>query len=353
MEENEEVKEVKFEDLRSEEQVKKLKSILNDINNMKSMFNLVPYNNITDVKRHPDFVVMYPYQPSENLDNGSSFENDGFMLNRSDEMANLPEALTSRSDNTGVQGFYLPAFGVAYGKQYQSMFSNIDVGMESPMVTEQSLKAKMVIAMQGAGEDKSGNSKGVVTAGQDLYSIYASNSYTCTVTMMGCAWVQPLMYFVLLNIPMFRGSYLIEKVSHHLEPGNMTTTFVGVRMANVSTRALKNPLYVTDSNNNGSYSDDLEAMQFKAADLDNDCPYTDEEGNELKFVGKSKVIDYINTHDEFREKYFEMLTRYVSQSTTKINLLDEESMNEILKQEASVNREVFNEDSEERQILNE
>lgn len=246
---------------------------LNDINNMKAMFNLVPYNNITNVKRHPDFVVMYPYQPSENLDNGSSFENDGFMLNRSDEMANLPEALTSRSDNTGVQGFYLPAFGVAYGKQYQSMFSNIDVGMESPMVTEQSLKAKMVIAMQGAGEDKSGNSKGVVTAGQDLYSIYASNSYTCTVTMMGCAWVQPLMYFVLLNIPMFRGSYLIEKVSHHLEPGNMTTTFVGVRMANVSTRALKNPLYVTDSNNNGSYSDDLEAMQFKAADLDNDCPF--------------------------------------------------------------------------------
>lgn len=246
---------------------------LNDINNMKSMFNLVPYNNITDVKRHPDFVVMYPYQPSENLDNGSSFENDGFMLNRSDELANLPEALTSRSDNTGVQGFYLPAFGVAYGKQYQSMFSNIDVGMESPMVTEQSLKAKMVIAMQGAGEDKSGNSKNVVTAGQDLYSIYASNSYTCTVTMMGCAWVQPLMYFVLLNIPMFRGSYLIEKVSHHLEPGNMTTTFVGVRMANVSTRALKNPLYVTDSNNNGSYSDDLEAMQFKVADLDNDCPF--------------------------------------------------------------------------------
>ena len=34
MEENEEVKEVKFEDLSSEEQVKKLKSILNDINNM-------------------------------------------------------------------------------------------------------------------------------------------------------------------------------------------------------------------------------------------------------------------------------------------------------------------------------
>lgn len=246
---------------------------LNDINNMKSMFDLVPYNNIHNVKRHPDFVVLYPYQPSEKLDNGSSFENDGFMLNRSDELANLPEALTTRTDNTGQQGYYLPAFGVSYGKQYQSVFSNIDVGMEAPMVTEQSLKAKMVIAMQGAGEDKSGNSKGLVTAGQDLYSIYSSNSYTCTVTMMGCAWVQPIMYFVLLNIPMFRGSYLIVKVSHHLEQGNMTTTFTGIRMANVSTRSLKNPLYITDSNNNGSNADELLAAQHKAADIDNDCPY--------------------------------------------------------------------------------
>lgn len=95
-------------------------------------------------------------------------------------------------------------------------------------------------------------------------------------------------------------------------------------------------------------------------DLDNDCPYFDENGEELRFVGKAKVIDYINTHDEFREKYFDMLTRFVSQSSVKVNLLDEETMNEILQQEASVNKEAFvdnpiNEESEEtdKVILNE
>ena len=76
-------------------------------------------------------------------------------------------------------------------------------------------------------------------------------------------------------------------------------------------------------------------------DLDNDCAYCDENGEELRFVGKAKVIDYINTHDEFREKYFDMLTRFVSQSSVKVNLLDEKTMNEILQQEASVNKELF------------
>ena len=69
--------------------------------------------------------------------------------------------------------------------------------------------------------------------------------------------------------------------------------------------------------------------------------YIDENGEELKFVGKSKVIEYINTHEEFKEKYFEMLTRFVSQSSVKINLLDDVTMNEILQQEASVNKEKF------------
>ena len=39
---------------------------------------------------------------------------------------------------------------------------------------------------------------------------------------------------------MFRGSYLIEKVKHTITPGDMKTTFTGVRMANTSTRIAKN-----------------------------------------------------------------------------------------------------------------
>ena len=59
------------------------------------------------------------------------------------------------------------------------------------------------------------NDKSKVTVAQDLYDIYTTQSYTCTVEMMGCAWVQPMMYFVLLNVPMFRGTYQIIKVSYY------------------------------------------------------------------------------------------------------------------------------------------
>ena len=48
--------------------------------------------------------------------------------------------------------------------------------------------------------------------------------------MMGCAQVQPLMYFQLNNIPMFRGAYLIINVDHDIIPGDMKTTFKGVRI---------------------------------------------------------------------------------------------------------------------------
>jgi len=75
--------------------------------------------------------------------------------------------------------------------------------------------------------------------------------------------------------------------------------------------------------------------------------YTDSETDEeLKFVGKQKLIDYLNSHAEFKDEYSNMLTRYISEASTKVNFLDEKEMSEILSQEASVNKETVNEDSE-------
>jgi len=158
---------------------------------------------------------------------------------------------------------------------YQSYFKDIDVSMDSPIVTEQSIKAQFAIASQVNEAEQTGDRATEYTYGQDLYAIYSNNSYTCNVTMMGCAWVQPLMYFVLNNVPMFRGTYLIEKVSHHIEPGNMVTRFTGVRMSNVCTRiarecSLRSRLEQTgDGEKNG---EDVEVKSLYA-DIDNDCPY--------------------------------------------------------------------------------
>lgn len=250
---------------------------LSDPNNMKEMFDLVPYTHKWNIKENPNFIVMYPYEASSHLDiEDGQYEGDSFMINDTFNKHKWPEPLKSR--NAGVtRGYRVPAFGVSFGRMYQSYFNNIEVGMDNPVVTEQSIKAQYQIACNEVGQIKNDGTSRAYTYGQDLYAIYSNNSYTCNVTMMGCAWVQPLMYFVLNNVPMFRGTYLIENVTHHIEPGNMTTKFMGVRMANVANRIVDEmwvysyPLQDGDGSN--SNPNTINDAKNRLADIDNDCPY--------------------------------------------------------------------------------
>ena len=233
---------------------------------MDEMFTPMSYNSIPwgSLNKYSSFVVVYPYQASKNLDipNGE-YENDGFMLN--DEFE-TPMAIKSKVlDKKGH--YMIPAFGVSYGKQYQSYFKKVNVDMKSPIATEQAIKAKHAI-LRKAGEP---GQKGVVS--QDLYDVYASQSYTCNVEMMGCAWVQPLMYFVLLNVPMFRGSYMIMRVKHSIKPGTMTTTFTGCRMANVSNKLIEDIFTDGDFGVDGGTYNEFESERQAKASIDNDCPY--------------------------------------------------------------------------------
>ena len=248
---------------------------LSEPENMKSMFDLVPYTEVWNVKENPNFIVMYPYEASSHLEiELGQYEDDSFMINDTFNKHKWPEPLKSRNADV-TKGYRIPAFGVSFGKMYQSYFKDIEVGMDNPVVTEQSIKAQYEIACQE--RPKSDGKSKIYTYGQDLYAIYSNNSYTCNVTMMGCAWVQPLMYFVLNNVPMFRGTYLIEKVSHHLEPGNMVTKFMGVRMANVSTRIIEEEYVTSEPRQNGegsgSENNMVREMANKYADIDNNCPY--------------------------------------------------------------------------------
>lgn len=78
-------------------------------------------------------------------------------------------------------------------------------------------------------------------------------------------------------------------------------------------------------------------MTYILVNLNTGEVYTDENGNELKFVGKNKLIDYIKTHDDFRNKYFKMLNDYInSDKVSGVSLLDEESLNEIMDEEHGV-----------------
>lgn len=242
-----------------------------DLSNGKllgEMFTPIPYIKAQPPKSRPNFIVMYPYEASSKLDvKGSDFPDDTFYLN---EASTYPVMITQKS----ADDYKIPAFGVSYGQQYQSYFKNIQVDMNSPMTTEQSIKAKFLVAGLDTGTVNAGPRH--ITVGQDLYTIYSNNSYTCTVTMLGCAWIQPMMYFVLQNVPMFRGSYMICKVTHQIEPGNMTTTFTGVRMAKTATRAVKKYIYGTTLNSSsetGGQYDFTNSNTNSNADIGNDCEY--------------------------------------------------------------------------------
>ena len=238
-----------------------------DLSNGKllgEMFTPIPYIKAKPPKSRPNFIVMYPYEASSKLDvKGSDFPDDTFYLNQA---STYPVMITQKA----ADDYKIPAFGVSYGQQYQSYFKNIQVDMNSPMTTEQSIKAKFLVAGLDTGTVNAGPRH--ITVGQDLYTIYSNNSYTCTVTMLGCAWIQPMMYFVLQNVPMFRGSYMICKVTHQIEPGNMTTTFTGVRMAKTATRAVKKYVYGTTLNS-GAEASEQDLFANSNANIGNDCNY--------------------------------------------------------------------------------
>ena len=238
------------------------------VDKMNSLFKPIPYEKIKfdDIKKHPSFILMYVNEYSSKLDiPNSKFKSDSFNINAENDL--LPKPIANKTEATGYK---IPAFGVSYGKQYQSYFKNIDVNMDNPIATEQSIKSQFMIAsLNGNGGE---NGKNIVTLGQDLYTIYSNNSYTCTVTMMGCAWIQPLMYFQLLNVPMFRGAYLIQKVSHKITPGNMETTFVGTRMSSTETGKVSKPIYakLNDETDPQELYNDIKGNYTSP---DNNCDY--------------------------------------------------------------------------------
>lgn len=262
--------------------------------NMMKMFKPIPYNSMPSPRRHPDFVVVYPYEPSKNLDiNNGEFKDDGFMLN--DENY-TPIAIRSRGDNEDMW-YHIPAFGVSYGKQYQNYFTKINVNMSNPIATQQSIVAKHVILQSANGD----SSKGV--QGQDMYDVYSTQSYTCTVEMMGCAWIQPMMYFVLTNVPMFKGSYMIMKVTHNITPGNMTTTFTGCRMSKNSNKLIENVFTDDLDKNSTDYS--IDSKKERYADVDNDCDYKVYnlfESSDLDITGDESVL-YPKAMELLMEKY--------------------------------------------------
>jgi hypothetical protein len=217
-----------------------------------------PVTSLESIDSSPSFVCMYVGGTSKSLDIGSAsqafcgadnqivyeYEDDGLDLREPDG------AFGSNGVNDPKDGSKVTAFLVEYGIENQSHFKTVSLDQAEFKETQESL---MVIDQLAKGGDENNRA----AKGQNLYNVYQTRSYTCTVEALGNMQIQPFMYFQLTNVPMFHGAYLITEVKHSVQPHNMTTTFKGTRVPKVVIPIVTDAYSVmalgqTDTNKSGS-----------------------------------------------------------------------------------------------------
>lgn len=110
-------------------------------------------------------------------------------------------------------------FTIDFGRQNQQMFNNVSLDTSQFGNTEYAILAWTQMI----------NSSYYETKPKNIFPIMERYMYSCEVSGLGNATIQPLNYFYLRNVPLFTGTYWITNVKHSITPNNMTTTFRGVR----------------------------------------------------------------------------------------------------------------------------
>lgn len=172
-------------------------------------------------------VCFYAGKPSEQLDLKENvdyrYRNDAFDLRRVDN----PLVENQIGKNDWDKSNKVVGFNVDIGPQNQSIFQGFNVSQNPGLATAESLEVLNNMANQS-------NNRVGATQNNSLYNLYKNRSYSCQVTMMGNAMIQPTMYFNLRYVPMFSGPYMIQKVNHSITPGHFETTFEGIRQPTAS-----------------------------------------------------------------------------------------------------------------------
>lgn len=230
--------------------------------NLAKIFTPIPYNEMNPPQVQNVFVFIYTHKFSDNALENTEKKWDGYDMNNTEtwprdfslkegilqlksgvgggdsivtareigaEQASPNNRFTDDEDQliSSRYSYALPCFGVTVNRGNNHIFKSINVNMDSPKITAIAAQTWSDILTK-TGAD---GSKRIFFHGQDIFSIYSQYAYACEIEMMGCAQIQPLMYFQLLNIPMWRGTYMIYKVTHTLSPGNMITKFTGMKMS--------------------------------------------------------------------------------------------------------------------------
>jgi hypothetical protein len=168
-------------------------------------------------------VCFYSDRPSEVLDLKNNvdfrFRNDAFDLRRASDN---PLVENQIDKNDWDKSNRVVGFNVDIGPQNQQLIKSFSVGQEAGKATSEAFQ--IINQMANLGGNRAASTQNI-----SLYNLYKNRSYSCTLNMMGNALIQPTMYFNLRYVPMFTGPYMILEVNHTIEPGDFTTSVVGIR----------------------------------------------------------------------------------------------------------------------------
>ena len=257
-----------------------------DIEMMEDLFRPLPYSSVGAPSNNNKFVVMFTHSPSSIQDEDNGYKTDSYDIwSHTEGFTETAKRLFQKTNSetfdrkNGMatrEGYNVPSFGISFGRQNNHIFKNLRVTMDNPVMTEQAIKATWQIAEMG-----SGGGRKVHFIGQDTFNVFSNYSYTISVEMLGNAQICPLMYFQLMNIPLWRGTYMIYKVVHNMTPGNMITTLTAMKMSKYSkpfntTFFAYNP-YARVEDNSGS-------------DLDSNC----DDANMPQVIGGDNTSEYVN-----------------------------------------------------------
>ena len=182
------------------------------------------FMNVDVQDSRPKFLLIYVDKPSEYVDQKSN-PNYGFNTDVFDIALGTDNTLRENLNN--VENYSernrCVAFNVDFGVKEQGMFKSISIDMAQRRNTAPTFQVLADLGNQASGQR-------VAQQSASLYEFYKSQSYTCQITSMGNAMIQPTMYFNLRHVPMFFGPYLIISVSHEITTRDFVTQFEGVRI---------------------------------------------------------------------------------------------------------------------------
>lgn len=188
-------------------------------NNLFGTFDTVDYQ-----QSKPKMLNLYVDKPSQQTDNKSKsngYKDDGLDITLSAD--NTISVDASQDRNYSLENKVV-GFAVDFELQNQGVFKNISVSQDLGKATSESLINEYNLRNSSTGVQTS-------TQNVSLYNIYKTRSYAATVQCMGNAMLQPSMYFVLRNIPLFAGSYFITEVNHTISVDEFTSSVTGTRQA--------------------------------------------------------------------------------------------------------------------------